>query len=151
MKNALGSGVRSYGLVDGRSSVALLVAGRDPRIKAVCTVAAIGYPSELEERYPLKTRGWLERGYIELDGEERLGKAFLEDASSHDVMRVVSWIDAPMLVVHGTDDAVIPIADADDIAASSQNVEMLLVEGADHRFSQPRHLKALFMRQSSSS
>ena len=58
-------------------------------------------------------------------------------------MRVVSWIDAPMLVVHGTDDAVIPIADADDIAASSQNVEMLLVEGADHRFSEPRHLESL--------
>ena len=63
-------------------------------------------------------------------------------------MRVVSWIDAPMLVVHGTEDDVIPIADADDIAASSQNVEMLLVEGADHRFSEPRHLKSLIMRLS---
>ena len=31
-----------------------------------------------------------------------------------------------MMVVHGTEDSVIPIADADDIAASSQNVEMLL-------------------------
>ena len=138
-------GLRKFGFMGSSmgGAVSLLVAGRDPRIQAVCTVAAIGYPSELEERYPLKTRGWRERGFVELDGEERLGKAFLEDAGSHDVMRVVSWIDAPMLVVHGTDDAVIPIADADDIAASSQNVEMLLVEGADHRFSEPRHLESL--------
>ena len=100
-------------------AVSLLVAGRDARVQAISTVAAIGYPAELEERYPLQTRGWRERGFVSLDGE-RLGKAFLEDASSHDLMRVVSWIDAPMQVIHGTADAVIPIADADDIAASSQ-------------------------------
>ena len=48
-----------------------------------------------------------------------------------------------MQVIHGTADAVIPIADADDIAASAKNVEMLMVEGADHRFSNPHHRAAL--------
>ena len=56
----------------------------------MCTVAAIGYPSELEERYPLKTRGWRERGYIELEGTNALVRHSFEDASSHDVMRVVA-------------------------------------------------------------
>ena len=57
-------GIKEFGLMGSSmgGAVSLLVAGRDPRIKAVCTVAAIGYPSELEERYPLKTRGWRERG-----------------------------------------------------------------------------------------
>ena len=119
-------------------AVALMVAGRDPRIKAVCTVAAIGYPAEIEERYPLETRGWRERGSIDLDGEA-LGKGFLEDAVQHDLMRGVSWIGAPILVIHGADDEVIPIADADDIAAASKNVRMLIVEGADHRFSSEKH------------
>ena len=137
-------GISKVGLMGSSmgGAVSLLVAGRDARVQAISTVAAIGYPAELEERYPLETRGWRERGHIDLDGE-RLGKAFLEDASSHDVLRVVSWIDAPMLVIHGTGDTVIPIADADDIAASAKNVEMLMVEGADHRFSQPQHLAAL--------
>ena len=137
-------GVSHVGLMGSSmgGAVSLLVAGRDARVGAISTVAAIGYPAELEERYPLETRGWRERGYVDLDGE-RLGKTFLEDASSHDVLRVVSWIDAPMQVIHGTADAVIPIADADDIAASAKNVEMLMVEGADHRFSNPHHRAAL--------
>lgn len=137
-------GVREIGLMGSSmgGAVSLLVAGRDARVKAVSTVAAIGYPAELEERYPLETRGWRDRGFVDLDGEQ-LGKAFLEDASSHDLMRVVSWIEAPVLVIHGTEDDVIPIADADDIAAAAKNVEMLMVEGADHRFSKPQHRATL--------
>ena len=41
------------------------------------------------------------------------------------------------------EDRVVPVSDADDIAAAAESVSMCLVEGADHRFSGKRHLKML--------
>jgi len=121
-------------------AVALLTAARDERIVAIATLAAVGYPAALEERYPGDVRRWRERGYIDFD-QGRLGVGFLDDAMSHDVVSATQVLRAPVLVVHGIEDEVVPVSEAHDIAASARNVSLHLVDGADHRFSDPIHLR----------
>ena len=118
-------------------SVALLTAAEDERVEAVATVAAVAYPDRLVERYPEDTADWREQGYIEISGH-RISSRFIEDARGYSVLREVGKMSIPLLIMHGLDDRVVPVADADDIAAAAHHVSVSLVEGADHRFSEPR-------------
>ena len=45
--------------------------------------------------------------------------------------------------MHGTDDQIVPVTDADDIASAAQNVWVNLIDGADHRLSVDFVLQAL--------
>ena len=123
-------------------SVALLTAPHESKVSAVATVAAVAYPKLLARRYPDDVANWRERGFIEVDGV-KIGAQFIEDARRHDVIGAVVQTDVPLLVVHGLEDRVVPVSDADDIAAAADCVSMCLVEGADHRFSGKRQLKVL--------
>ena len=115
-------------------AVALLTAPQDERIQAVATVAAVAYPKLLARRYPEDVADWKERGFIEIEGV-KIGAQFIEDARRHDVIGAVVQAKVPLLVIHGLEDRVVPVSDADDIAAAAESVSMCLVEGADHRFS----------------
>lgn len=121
-------------------SVAVLAAAREERITAVATLAAVAYPAEVESRYPEACAGWRERGYIDL-GEDRIDATFLADANQHDVIAAASVLRAPLLVLHGADDEVVPVSDATDLAAAARNVSLHIVDGADHRFTNPIHLR----------
>lgn len=123
-------------------SVALLTAPQDIRVHAVATAAAVAYPKLLARRYPDDVADWQERGFIEIEGV-KIGAQFIEDARRHDVISAVVQASVPLLVVHGLEDRVVPVSDADDIAAAADSVSMCLVEGADHRFSGKRQLKIL--------
>ena len=123
-------------------AVALLTAAQEQTVEAVATVAAVAYPKLLARRYPQDVADWKERGFIEVEGV-KIGAQFIEDARRHDVIGAVVQASVPLLVIHGLEDRVVPVSDADDIAAAAQSVSMCLVEGADHRFSGKRHLKML--------
>ena len=118
-------------------SVALLAAAQEQRVEAVATVAAVAYPDRLTERYPEDTADWQDLGYIEVGGH-RISSGFIQDAEEHNVLRAVGAIEIPLLIMHGLDDEVVPVADADDIAAAAHHVSMSLIEGADHSFSDAR-------------
>jgi pimeloyl-ACP methyl ester carboxylesterase len=48
---------------------------------------------------------------------------------------VAHEIDVPWLLVHGTDDDVIPILDSEDAFATTETVkEIIEIDGADHSF-----------------
>lgn len=126
-------------------AVALLTAARDERIIAVATLAAVAHPAALEERYPQAIGQWTTQGFLELSGG-KIGIGFLEDARTHDVVSAVSVLRAPILVVHGEEDEVVPVADAHDIATSARCAALELVAGADHQFSDLAHRRTA-MRQ----
>ncbi len=121
-------------------AVALLAAAREERIVRVATLAAVGQPAEVEERYAADCAGWRRDGFIELD-EGKLGVAFLEDALQHSVVSAVSILRAPIFVAHGTEDDIVPVSDAHDIASAARNASLHIVDGADHRFSNEVHLR----------
>lgn len=121
-------------------AVAYLCAAREERIVKVATLAAVGQPAEIEERYGKTCADWRRDGFLELE-EGRLGVGFLEDAIQHSVVSAVTVLRAPILVVHGVEDEVVPVSDAHDIASAARNASLHLVDGADHRFSQEVHLR----------
>lgn len=137
-------GVKHIGLFGSSmgGAVALLKAPGDTRVEAVATVAAVAYPKLLVRRYPEDVAEWREQGYLEIGGV-KIGSQFIEDARRQDVIDSVARARIPLLVVHGLEDQVVPVSDADDIAAAAECVSVCLVEGAGHRFSSKRELEVL--------
>ena len=66
---------------------------------------------------------------------------FLQDLERHDLLRVVAGWRCPLLVVHGTDDAIVPFADAEELyAAATAPKSFLTVPAGDHLFVARRSL-----------
>jgi len=109
----------------------LLAASRRRDIAAVISIAAFAHPDRMMRRY-------LSRWYL---------PAFIIAA----ILRYVQWIighrfdliaplntvcniDCPVLLIHGQQDATVPLDDAHEIYQHCQreNIELLEIEGADH-------------------
>ncbi len=126
-------------------AVALLAAARDERVVTIATLAAIGYPSAIADRYPEQARAFEERGFVESPAG-RIGRGFMDDALQHDVVSAVSIVRVPILVMHGTEDAIVPQTDALDIASAAQNATLDLVDGGDHQFHDQQMLRPAMRR-----
>jgi hypothetical protein len=123
-------------------TVALLTAARDERIIALATLAAVAHPGELIERGRARSlvrgRPLAPDGSFETDtGVVR--PALLADAREHNVLGSVAVILAPLLVVHGEADEVVPVSDAHDIASHARRAQLEVVLGADHAFTRAEH------------
>lgn len=65
-----------------------------------------------------------------------LGKIYLIDALDIDIQAEQAKITAPTLIIHGTDDAVVPYQYAVDASQTIPNAELVTVEGGKHRIDQ---------------
>ncbi|MBI3179808.1 MAG: alpha/beta fold hydrolase [Deltaproteobacteria bacterium] len=140
-------GVERFGLFGSSmgGAVALLAAARDERIVAVATLAAVGHPAAIAERHPREADAWQRIGHIDTEAGH-IGRGLLDDALQHDVLAAVGVLRAPVLVLHGEGDDVVPVSDGHDIAASARQACLEIVPGADHRFSNPVHLRPAMQR-----
>ena len=87
-----------------------------------------------------ENREKLEKGREALVGFDRkvpVTNKFLEELHSHDI-RKLDYLDfcEDILILHGTDDEVIPFAQTHRFA-EDQLMELIPMEGADHRFRDP--------------
>lgn len=125
-------------------TVALLFAAREPRVRALATIAAVAHPARaLAELRPAELERWRRDGVCSLGGV-RLKSSFLEDVESLDVLGACRSITCPAFVAHGDADRVVPCADAAEIAAALGGERRTRIyPGADHRFSRPADLDAL--------
>lgn len=126
-------------------AVALLTAARDERVVAIATLAAVGHPAAIAERYPVEADLFKSQGFVESPAG-RIGRGFFDDAVQHDVVSAVSIVRAPILVMHGTNDEVVPQTDAFDIATAARNATLDLVDGGDHQFHQQQLLRPAMKR-----
>jgi pimeloyl-ACP methyl ester carboxylesterase len=135
-------GVGRFGLFGSSmgGALALLAASREERVVAVATLAAVAHPGDLDERHPELVRAWQTQGFVDTE-LGRIGRGYYDDASQHDVIAAVRVLRAPLLVLHGEEDDVVPVSDAHDIASAARDVTLEIVLGADHRFSKPVHLR----------
>ena len=62
-----------------------------------------------------------------------LGKIYLIDALNIDIQAEQTKITAPTLIIHGTDDAVVPYQYAVEASQTIPNAELVTVEGGKHR------------------
>ncbi len=125
-------------------AVALLYASGDPSIHAVVTLAAVGVPGRIADRMEdlkRKTQEWKDEGY-RLGAEGEPGEAFYEDARRQDVLAAAGRVSAPLLVMHGEEDEVVPVEDAHAIHANAKGPkELKLLPGGDHRITRPGDLE----------
>jgi len=61
-----------------------------------------------------------------------LGKIYLIDALDIDIQAEQTKITAPTLIIHGTDDAVVPYQYAVQASQTIPNAELVTVEGGEH-------------------
>ena len=61
-----------------------------------------------------------------------LGKIYLIDALGIDIQSELAKITAPTLIIHGTDDAVVPYQYAVQASQTIPNAELVTVEGGEH-------------------
>ena len=106
-------------------TVAVLTAAKDRRVKALVTWAT---PCYLDELF----RGELIKGFEKLR----------QDVSKYDVVKAVKEIYCPILVVHGSLDQQVPLSHANLLYKNANEPkDIKIIEGADHRFTNPTHRK----------
>jgi len=125
-------------------TVALLFAAREPRVRALATIAAVGRPGRiLAELRPAELDRWRREGVLSLGGI-RLRSTFLEDVETLDVLTACREVRCPTFVAHGDADAVVPSTDGEEIAAALGGEHRLKIyPRADHRFSTAAQLEEL--------
>jgi putative redox protein len=140
-------GARRLGLIGSSlgGTVAVLFAGREPRVRALVTVAAVARPLGIVERMPkAAVAEWRRRGFREEHGGGRLKRDFLDDLARVDVLAAAGALTAATLVTHGDRDDVVPVGDARALhAALPEPKALAITPGGDHRYSDPAHLAAL--------
>jgi pimeloyl-ACP methyl ester carboxylesterase len=128
---------------------AAVAAARDPEAaRALVLIApAFGLARRMEAQLgPEGVERWRRNGRLEgwsdyLDAP--LGWSFLEDARRVDDDAVAAAIEVPVLLVHGVEDDVVPVAESDRFRARTRApVEYLRLEGGTHRLEHHRELLA---------
>jgi len=111
------------------AAAALLHASQHDDVRAVVSLSAFAHPREVmrrfmaEKRVPYPLLGW----YVMRHVQNVIGVSFDTIAPIHTIARV----RCPTLLVHGSEDDTVPVADAERLLAASSHARMLLVQG-DH-------------------
>ncbi len=115
--------------------VATCAAARDRRVKALVLWAAVGDLKGLISRWDEPIRQQIEtQGYWDMGGW-KISKAFYEDAQKVEPLREILGYDGATLIVHGTNDAAVPVDQAHLYYTAVRGVKRLhLIDGADHTF-----------------
>jgi len=122
------------------ASVAVLTAAREGRIRAVCAIAgrlASMSPSHFLNR---QQKDELTRtGRVHFNSRGRaleLTSSFFSDARNYNLPEIIAGLRAPLLVVHGDQDDIVPVTEARRTKeANPDRVELAVFENADHMFS----------------
>lgn len=106
----------------------LLAASRDPQISGVVSVASMAHPAELMRRSMRRLPAFAVRAVLRTI-ENTIGHRFDDFAP----VRTIGRVRAPILLLHGIDDARVPVDDAGRLAgAGGERVECVLVPNAHH-------------------
>lgn len=116
------------------AGAALLAASRRPGLRAVVSLAAFAHPAAMMKRWLASKRVpyWPFGAYVLAYVERVIGHRFADIAPCNTIARVSS----PVLLVHGSEDETVPVAEAAQIFAgrASDAVELLLVPGSHDNY-----------------
>ena len=108
----------------------LMVADADPQIAAVVSISSMADPAEYMGRAMRrhKVPGIAVRLLLS-EIQRAVGRRFADFAP----LATIARIRAPVLLIHGDADAVVPLADAEALhAAAPDGTKLLVISGADH-------------------
>ena len=120
----------------------LLAAGNVDEAKAVVAVAAPSDPDHVAHLFtePDRDRVFHEgRATVSIAGRKfEISKHFFDDLEQHGTADRIAALDRPLLVVHGTADTIVEIAEGEKIfAAAKQPKWFSAIPNADHLFVKP--------------
>lgn len=74
-------------------------------------------------------------GFLSRGRRLMLSNAFFEDAARYDILKTIAAFSPPLLVIHGDQDEIIPVANAWAAKAHNPRATLEIIAGADHMFS----------------
>ena len=112
------------------------VLSRDERIRLLVSLAGMVHTCAFAEREFGEEVP--DEGCMWDEPDCPLSQAYMDDMAQIDtVVERGAEIAVPWLLVHGSEDDVVPIADSHDILGqASDNAELVVIDGADHVFSE---------------
>jgi alpha/beta superfamily hydrolase len=115
------------------AAVGVLRASMDNRIQKLISLAGMVHTKAFAEReFGGETPG---AGLMWEKPECPLSSAYMNDmATISSVQHLASSIHVPWLLVHGTEDDVVPLQDSLDVQSNQPSAELFRIEGADHIF-----------------
>jgi pimeloyl-ACP methyl ester carboxylesterase len=123
--------------------IVLLAASENPNIEKVITWAGV---SDYKRRFNIGSREfetWKAHGvkYVENGRTKQLMPhlyRFYEDFEQNEnrltIATAVENLSQPLLIVHGSEDSTVPINEAEQLAAWSDNATLQIIQGANHVF-----------------
>jgi len=120
-------------------TVALMFAATEPHVAALATLAAPLHPENFPKRLltPVGLESWRKHGFTRYNGQ-RLNLTLLEDLENIDVAGAAQRIHCPVLILHGDNDEVVPVAEAQELHNCLANSKRLsILKSGDHRLSDP--------------
>ena len=144
LPTGFGMNERSIGIV-GHSrgaGVAIIQARKDRRVGAVAAWSAV---STFDRWTPKQKKEWRDRGHLSLSASAvkpkfRMGVEFLNDLEKNkaglDVLKAVSELHVPLLLVYGKQDLVTPIEEAENLHSRSDRTrtELVFLKKTGHMF-----------------
>jgi len=95
------------------------------------------------DKQEIELETWKEKGFVYFtngNGRERkLNYSFFEDAKKIRGYESAKNIELPTLIVHGDKDETVPVEQSKRTANLIENCRLELIEGADHRYTDPEH------------
>jgi pimeloyl-ACP methyl ester carboxylesterase len=124
--------------------VALLAAGELEAVRAVCALAArsrlMGAADLLRPAQIKQIRETGRALFVSRGRSLELTRETLDDAAGYDLGRTVASLIQPVLLVHGDQDDIIPVAEAYRIQHYRvKGTRLAVIPGADHMFSNDEH------------
>jgi pimeloyl-ACP methyl ester carboxylesterase len=124
-------------------TVALLFAAQVKKLASLVTLAAPVHPEKITEHLlsPQEVTDWRRTGYTIYHGR-RINVTMLDDLESINVPQAIAEVRCPTLVIHGDRDETVPVAEGHELFSLLPGAkELMVIRGADHRFSDPDHLE----------
>lgn len=114
------------------AGAALLVASRRADIRAVLSISAFAHPATMMRRWlaGMRIPYWPLGAYILWYVQRVIGHRFEDIAPCCTIARVA----CPVLLVHGSADATVPVSEARQICAASPSAQLLEVPGCHEDF-----------------
>ena len=106
------------------------IAALDPRVKAYVLLATPSRPQSPTAAQLAECRA---TGYFSLPSGKRLTQKYFEDGARYDLCKAAGRLDRPVLIIHGSLDADVPVQQAKELYAHARDPKKLAIfEGAEH-------------------
>ena len=127
---------------------AFLAASQAPGIKSLALKSPVSdYLGKiLADEDKADIEQWREKGFILHEtkrGKLRLNFSFFEDAEKVSGFEAAPRVKVPTLIVHGSEDEIVPVEQSKKTASLIPNCRLEIVEGANHKYSKPEEFEKM--------